>query len=194
MGVIMGKVNLTACASADATNVYDIGRNEHPGGSLDNPRFLYAIVEPGVGQAGTNGRWHSATFSWDGEVIILGWEPGGGAEPECQSTDPDVDKSAFFYDAHTGAVRLAPSYPRTSLMCTKPSTRRVARCTTGNRDRPVRVDSTSSEAGETSCATVATCDHGRNASSAVRWPSASAPVIRACSSASSRTSETSAAS
>ena len=28
-GVIQGKVNLAACASADATNVFDIGRNEH---------------------------------------------------------------------------------------------------------------------------------------------------------------------
>ena len=112
MGVIMGKVNLAACASADATNVYDIGRNQHPGGSLDNPRFLYAIVEPGVGQAGTNGRWHSAAFTWDGEVLILGWEPGGGAEPECQSTDPDIDKSAFFYDAHTGAKLGQWTLPR----------------------------------------------------------------------------------
>jgi hypothetical protein len=34
---------------------------------------------------------------------VLGWEPGGGAEPECQTTDPDVDKSLFFYDARTGA-------------------------------------------------------------------------------------------
>jgi hypothetical protein len=112
MGVIMGRVNLAACASADATNVFDIGRNQHPGGSLDNPRFLFTVSEPGVGQAGTNGRWHSATFTWDGEVLILGWEPGGGAEPECQSTDPAVDKSAFFYDAHTGAKLGQWTLPR----------------------------------------------------------------------------------
>jgi hypothetical protein len=112
MGVIQGKVNLAACASADATNVYDIGRNHLPGGSLDNPRFLYSIVEPGVGQAGTNGRWHSATFTWDGEVIILGWEPGGGSEPECQTSDPPVDKSAFFYDADTGAKLGQWTLPR----------------------------------------------------------------------------------
>jgi hypothetical protein len=112
MGVIQGNVNLAACASADATNVYDVGRNQHPGGSLDNPRFLYAITEPGVGQAGTNGRWHSATFTWDGEVLVLGWEPGGGAEPECQSTDPAVDKSAFFYNAHTGAKLGQWTLPR----------------------------------------------------------------------------------
>jgi hypothetical protein len=102
MGVILGDVNLAACASADATNVFDVGDNDLPGGSLEDPNFLYTIVEPGVGQAGTNGRWHSASFTWDGEVIILGWEPGGGALPECESTDPPVDKSMFFYDADTG--------------------------------------------------------------------------------------------
>lgn len=103
MGVILGSVNLAACASADAANVFDIGQNAHPGGSLADPEFLFTITEPGVGQLGTNGRWHSASFTWDGEVVVLGWEPGGGSEPECQSTDPDVDKSLFFYDAHTGA-------------------------------------------------------------------------------------------
>jgi hypothetical protein len=65
--------------------------------------FPPTATEPGVGQAGTNGRWHSGTFTWDGEVIVAGWEPGGGAEPECEATDPDVDKSMFFYDANTGA-------------------------------------------------------------------------------------------
>jgi len=102
-GVILGSVNKAACASADTINVWDIGDNETPGGSLEDPELLFTITEPGVGQAGTNGRWHSAAFSWDGEVLVGGWEPGGGAEPECQSTDPDVDKSAFFYDATTGA-------------------------------------------------------------------------------------------
>ncbi len=102
-GVILGAVNKAACASADTINVWDIGANETPGGSLDNPRLLFTISEPGVGQAGTNGRWHSAAFTWDGEVLVAGWEPGGGAEPECEATDPDVDKSMFFYDADTGA-------------------------------------------------------------------------------------------
>ena len=37
-------------------------------------------VEPGIGVAGTNGRWHSTVFTWDGAVIVAGWEPGGGAE------------------------------------------------------------------------------------------------------------------
>ena len=103
MGVILGDVNLAACASADAINVFDVGPNAIPGGSLADPALLYTISEPGVGQAGTNGRWHSAAFTWDGKVLVAGWEPGGGALPECETSDPAVDKSAFFYDAATGA-------------------------------------------------------------------------------------------
>ena len=102
-GVILGSVNMAACASADTINVFDVGANATPGGSLEDPQLLYTISEPGVGQAGTNGRWHSAAFTWDGEVIAAGWEPGGGTEPECEATDPAVDKSMFFYDADTGA-------------------------------------------------------------------------------------------
>ncbi|HEV2060184.1 MAG TPA: hypothetical protein VGR11_12575 [Solirubrobacteraceae bacterium] len=103
VGVILGAVNKAACASADTINVFDIGANETPGGSLEDPQLLFTISEPGVGQAGTNGRWHSAAFTWDGEVIVAGWEPGGGAAAECEAGDPDVDKSLFFYDADTGA-------------------------------------------------------------------------------------------
>jgi hypothetical protein len=105
-GVILGDVNKMAVAAHDMTHVFDIGRNEIPGGSLEDPEFLYTIQEPGVcnepGNPACNGSWHSATFTWDGEVIILGWEPGGGSLPECEAQDPPVKKSAFFYDADTG--------------------------------------------------------------------------------------------
>ena len=100
IGVIQGSVNMAACASSDTTNVFDIGANATPGGSLTNPQLLYTVQEPGVD--GHAGRWHSATFTWDGKVLILGWEPGGGAAPECEASDPAVKKSAFFYDAETG--------------------------------------------------------------------------------------------
>jgi hypothetical protein len=102
-GVILGEINLMACASGSKANVFDIGENVHPGGSITRPSFLYTIEEPGVGTDPAHpGNWHSATFTWDGEVLILGWEPGGGAAPECEATDPPVTKSAFFYNAHTG--------------------------------------------------------------------------------------------
>jgi hypothetical protein len=99
-GVILGSANLLTCASGAAANVFDIGRNESPGGSLTDPVPLYRVSEPGVD--GVVGSWHSAAFTWDGEVLVMGWEPGGGAAPECEATDPDVKKSWFFYDAHTG--------------------------------------------------------------------------------------------
>jgi LVIVD repeat len=105
-GVILGDVNLFAVASHDHANVFDIGENATPGGSPEDPEFLYTITEPGVCNVDDdplcNGNWHSAGFTWDGEVIILGWEPGGGTQAECQAEDPDVKKSAFFYDADTG--------------------------------------------------------------------------------------------
>jgi hypothetical protein len=96
-GVILGDVMKLACASHDAANVFSIGGPD--GGSLEDPEFLYTVSEPGVG---VGGNWHSAAFTWDGEVLILGWEPGGGSLPECEATDPDVKKSYFFYDADTG--------------------------------------------------------------------------------------------
>jgi hypothetical protein len=106
-GVILGNVNKLVCASHDHANVYDIGANSTPGGSLTNPVFLFTISEPGVcnepGNPACNGNWHSAALTFDGEVIILGWEPGGGSAPECEATDPAVKKSWFFYDADTGA-------------------------------------------------------------------------------------------
>jgi hypothetical protein len=115
-GVILGDVNKLAVASGHMSNVFDIGRNGNPGGSLEDPQLLYTIEEPGVCNTGDpvlcNGNWHSAAFTWDGEVIILGWEPGGGTQPECQSTDPPVKKSAFFYDADNGAKLGQWTLPR----------------------------------------------------------------------------------
>jgi hypothetical protein len=114
-GVILGDVNKLASASGMHTNVFDIGDNEIPGGSLEDPQFLYTIEEPGVCNTGgplCNGNWHSAAWTWDGEVIILGWEPGGGSAPECEATDPPVKKSAFFYDADTGAKLGQWTLPR----------------------------------------------------------------------------------
>jgi hypothetical protein len=108
-GVILGNVNKIVCASHDAANVYDIGDNEIPGGSLTAPQFLYTISEPGVG---IGGNWHSGAWTFDGKVIILGWEPGGGSQPRCTATgtvlpggtvQTDTHKSYFFYDAEDGS-------------------------------------------------------------------------------------------
>ncbi len=82
-----------------------------------NPIQLHAVTHAGVTPTlGTSG-WHSASFSWDGRILIAGWEPGGGVRPRCQATgvpltdtaDPDdvqTDemKSVFFFRASDGAL------------------------------------------------------------------------------------------
>lgn len=99
---ILGDVNMLACASGHAANVFSIGAPG--GGSLENPQFLYNVEETDEdgNQAGVGGRWHSAGFTWDGEVLVLGWEPGGGGQARCTGDDPDIAKSLFFYDAANG--------------------------------------------------------------------------------------------
>ncbi len=112
LGVILGDVNLLACASGHAANVFSIGGPR--GGSLASPKFLYTVEESDAqgNKVGVGGRWHSASFSWDGRVLVLGWEPGGGAAPQCESRDAAIYKSMFFYDAATGAKLGQWTLPR----------------------------------------------------------------------------------
>ena len=105
---------MLAVASGHMSNV--LQHRGPRGGSPEDPLFLYTIEEEGVCNTGgplCNGNWHSAGFSWDGEVIILGWEPGGGASPSARRPIRAVKKSAFFYDADTGAKLGQWTLPRT---------------------------------------------------------------------------------
>jgi hypothetical protein len=115
MAAILGSVNLLACASGHAANVFSIGGSR--GGSLEEPQFLYSIEEeeefeghhikigapaPPEQDQHHGGRWHSAAFTWDGEVLVLGWEPGGGLQAECTEHDAPINKAMYFYDTATG--------------------------------------------------------------------------------------------
>ncbi|HYZ98794.1 MAG TPA: DUF1345 domain-containing protein, partial [Acidimicrobiales bacterium] len=122
--VILGDVNKAACASADTINVWDIGDNGTPGGSPEDPALLFTIIEPGVGEAGTNGRWHSAGFTWDGQVIVAGWDraaaPNPSARPPtptttraCSSTTPPPGPSSA-----RGSSRVRRAPPRTARSTT----------------------------------------------------------------------------
>ena len=104
IGVILGAVRKAACAGGTGFRVFSLGGAD--GGSLSDPEMLYHVDVPGV----TIG--HSAAFSWDGEVIIFGHEPGGGVAPECEATDDPVKKSAFFYDTDSGAFLGRWTLPR----------------------------------------------------------------------------------
>jgi hypothetical protein len=100
MGVILGSVNRAACAGNPGVPVFDISDLEHPD-------FLYATTAPTVTG------FHSAAFTWDGSILVTGWEPGGGTQPRCQATgaplggglvQTDEMKTLFFHDAATGEI------------------------------------------------------------------------------------------
>ncbi len=90
IGVILGDAMMAACAGDDGYAALDLSD------SVENPSVLYERSVPGV----TIG--HSAAFTWDGEIIIFGHEPGGGVASNCETTNPDVDKTYFFFASATG--------------------------------------------------------------------------------------------
>ncbi|HSF86384.1 MAG TPA: hypothetical protein VLG28_12120 [Acidimicrobiia bacterium] len=99
-GVILGDAMMAACAGDDGYSVFSLA------GSLDDPQLLYSRSIDGVGIG------HSAMFSWDGEIIVFGHEPGGGVAPFCQETTDVIDKSALFFDADTGDLLGMWTLPR----------------------------------------------------------------------------------
>jgi len=88
--VILGDAMLAACAGADGFTMFDLSE------SLTEPEVLYSESIPGV----TIG--HSSSFSWDGEIVVFGHEPGGGVDARCQETSAEIDRTMFFYDAREG--------------------------------------------------------------------------------------------
>jgi hypothetical protein len=98
--VILGDAMLASCAGGDGLTTWSIAAD------LEDPDFLYSVVVPGVGIG------HSTSFTWDGEVLVFGHEPGGGVQANCQASNPDSDKSLFFFDAQTGAALGTWTLPR----------------------------------------------------------------------------------
>ena len=117
---ILGSVNLVACSGADVSgngvNVFTIDPAQ--GGSKEDPKWLYLKVTGGISLG------HSASFSWDGEVLVVGHEPGGGSGANCEATDNPLERTFFFLDADTGASIGQFTIPR-------PQTN-VENCTTHN--------------------------------------------------------------
>jgi hypothetical protein len=92
-GVILGDVNKVACAGGSGPTVWSIDPAD--GGSKEDPEFLFhRDLGTQIG--------HTAAFSWDGEVVIFGHEPGGGSQAQCQATSSVLNRTLFFIDADTG--------------------------------------------------------------------------------------------
>ncbi|GAB4430210.1 MAG: hypothetical protein OHK0015_15050 [Chloroflexi bacterium OHK40] len=112
-GVILGEVNLISCAGGNGFTVwsFDPSIDAPAVGSIEDPVQLYSRSITGV----TIG--HSAAFTWDGEVLIFGHEPGGGTQARCQASSSLVDRTLFFFEARTGALlgQFVQPRPQTSL-------------------------------------------------------------------------------
>ena len=107
-GVILGDVNLVACAGGNGFTVWSVDPSIDPpaAGSLEDPIQLYSRSVAGV----TIG--HSAAFTWDGSVLVFGHEPGGGSGARCQETSSITDRSLFFFQAATGTLLGQFVHPR----------------------------------------------------------------------------------
>jgi hypothetical protein len=90
IGIILGNAQRLACAGGEGARIFSLDRRD--GASLDNPVLMHHFDIPGV----TIG--HSASWSWDGEVLIFGHEPGGGSQARCQASSALVDRTLYFYD------------------------------------------------------------------------------------------------
>lgn len=110
--VILGTANLVACVGAsgagsqgNGVNVYSIDPAD--GGAKDNPVWLYHKTTGGISLG------HSASFTWDGEILVVGHEPGGGASANCEATDNPLERTFFFVEARTGISAGQFALPRT---------------------------------------------------------------------------------
>jgi hypothetical protein len=119
--VILGDANLVACAGTaggtnTGVNVFSIDSAD--GGSKEDPVWLYHKITGGISLG------HSAGFTWDGEVLVVGHEPGGGSGAECEATDDPLRRTFFYLEADTGDSLGQFTIPR-------PQTN-VENCTTHN--------------------------------------------------------------
>ena len=102
-GVILGDVMKASCAGGPGPTVWTLDPDE--GGSKENPKFLFhRDLGTQIG--------HSASWSWDGEVLIFGHEPGGGTQARCQATSEVLDRTLFFLDGDTGETLSEFLHPR----------------------------------------------------------------------------------
>jgi hypothetical protein len=102
-GVILGDVMKASCAGGSGPTVWSLDPAD--GGSLEDPELLFhRDLGTQIG--------HSASWSWDGEVLIFGHEPGGGSQAQCQATSSVLNRTLFFLDGETGTTLSEFLHPR----------------------------------------------------------------------------------
>ena len=102
-GVILGDVMKMACAGGNGVTAWTIDPAD--GASLLNPIQLFSSnLGVGIG--------HSAAWTWDGEILVFGHEPGGGGQARCQATSSELNRTLFFLDGETGDTMGTFLHPR----------------------------------------------------------------------------------
>lgn len=133
IGVLQNKgTDLAVCAAGHAV-IFDISDPAAPVKLTD-------FTAPGVTT------WHSAAFSWDGSVTVMGWEPGGGIFPRCLATgsplapfdEPGFQtadmKSIFFFDTESGELLGKWVLPRPQTTAENCTIHNYSIVPTGKRD------------------------------------------------------------
>ena len=95
--VILGDAMLAACAGGNGLTMMSIGGTR--GGTLTAPTQLW--TKNLSSEMVTIG--HSTSFSWDGEIVLFGHEPGGGGQAACESTDDPRLRTMFMFNTADGA-------------------------------------------------------------------------------------------
>jgi hypothetical protein len=100
---VFKELDLAAAACLSESQLWDIS-------DPLAPKFLWRFDDPVVNTANVD-LWHSATFSWDGEVVAFGDESGGGGAARC--TNPgDNQGRIWFLDTATGEKLANYKIPR----------------------------------------------------------------------------------
>ncbi|HEX6207437.1 MAG TPA: hypothetical protein VF058_03675, partial [Actinomycetota bacterium] len=80
-GVILGDAMMAACAGGNGFTVWELDPAD-----LEDPDFLYSKNVNDEAEIDGVTIGHSAAFSFDGETIVFGHEPGGGVAPRCRES------------------------------------------------------------------------------------------------------------
>ena len=78
-------LGVAGAACLSESQIWDIS-------DLTNPRTTARVHNPNVDI------WHSAAFTWDGEMVVFGDEAGGGTAPRCRASDPSTLGAVWMYD------------------------------------------------------------------------------------------------
>lgn len=102
------ELEIAAAACLSEGQLWDIS-------DLENPVTIDRVFNDAVDI------WHSAAFTWDGEIVVFGDEFAGGGGPGCMDPDDDIGR-AWFYDRSNPDAGPLGSYkiprPQGEQICT----------------------------------------------------------------------------